>query len=153
MSTIFQLSFLTVFPFWALMIVAPRWTVTRRLMQSPLVALGPVLIYAALVIPDLATILPLVARPQLDTIAALLGTPTGATIGWQHFLAFDLLIAQRIHADAMERGTPAWLLSPIIVLTLLLGPLGWLAYLGMIRTSGAPQAQRAPVVAHDTGRP
>jgi hypothetical protein len=135
MSTIFQLSFLLVFPFWALMIFAPRWTVTRRVMASPFVAIGPVLIYALLVVPDIASILPLVARPELDTIAALLGTSAGATIAWQHFLAFDLLIAQRIHADAIERGTPVWLLSPIILLTLLLGPLGWLAHL-VVRSLG-----------------
>lgn len=131
MNRVFDLSFLFVFPFWALMIFAPRWAITRRVMASPFVAIGPVLIYALLVLPDIVTILPLVARPKLDAIAALLGTSAGATIAWQHFLAFDLLVAQRIHADALERGTPVWLLSPIILLTLLLGPLGWLAHLAL----------------------
>lgn len=129
MNAIFQLSFLTVFPFWALMILAPGWSVTRRVMASPFVAIGPVLIYAALVLPNLAAILPAVARPELEGIAALLGSPGGATIGWQHFLAFDLLIAQRIHREGLDRRTPMWLLSPIVLLTLLLGPLGWLAHL------------------------
>ena len=37
-AQIFSLSGLTVMPFWGLMILLPRWRVTRRVMQSPLVA-------------------------------------------------------------------------------------------------------------------
>lgn len=151
MNTIFDLSFLLVGPFWLLMILAPRWRVTRRVMASPAVALGPALIYAALVLPRLSTVFPVVASPELHTVAALLGAPDGATLAWQHFLAFDLLIAQRIYLSAIARGSSVWLLAPLLLLTLLLGPLGWLVALalGLAGSRGAvelPATARAAAV-------
>lgn len=130
MTRIFDLSFLLVAPFWLLMILVPRLSLTRRVISSPFIAVGPALVYLGLVLPDIATILPLVARPALEPIAALLGTPRGATIGWQHFLAFDLLVARMIYLQAEPRGVPQWQLSPVLLLTLFLGPLGYLASLG-----------------------
>src|SRR4051794_33003685 len=117
MPQLFSLGSLLVLPFWLPMIVAPRWRWTRRLMSSPLVVLGPVALYAALVLPDLLALLPALARPELPTIAALLGTPRGATIAWMHFLAFDLFVARWIYLDALERDWPAALLSPLLALT------------------------------------
>lgn len=128
MTQIFDFSFLLVAPFWLLMILLPRLGFTRRVIASPFIAIGPALIYLALVLPDLVTILPLVARPALDPVAALLGTPRGATIGWQHFLAFDLLVARMIYLEAEPRGVPQWQLAPVLLLTLLLGPIGYLLH-------------------------
>lgn len=138
MTQIFDLSFLLVAPFWLLMLLAPRLAFTRRAIASPFIAIGPALIYLALVLPDIATILPLVARPSLEPIAALLGTPRGATIGWQHFLAFDLLVARQIYLYAEPRGVPHWQLAPVLLLTLLLGPIGYLLHFAWWR--------RAPVL-------
>lgn len=129
MTQIFDLSFLLVAPFWLLMLVVPRLALTRRVVASPLIAIGPALIYLALVLPDIAAIFPAVVRPQLDAIAALLGTPRGATIGWQHFLAFDLLVGRLVYLDAIERGITHWILAPVLLLTLLLGPIGYLLHL------------------------
>lgn len=136
MTTVFDSSFLLVVPFWALMILAPRWRVTRSVIASPWIAVGPALIYLALVLPVISDVLPSVASPNLDGIATLLGSPRGATLAWQHFLAFDLLVARLIYLDAEPRGLPVWLLAPILVLTLLLGPIGYLCYLGTRRRGG-----------------
>ena len=133
MSQVFDLSFVLVAPFWLLMILVPRLTITRRLIASPFIAVGPALVYLMLVLPDIGTILPLVARPALAPIAALLGTPRGATIGWQHFLAFDLLVARQIYLAAEPRGVPQWQLAPVLLLTLLLGPIGYLLHLAWWR--------------------
>ena len=38
-------------------------------MSSPLVVLGPIALYAALVLPDLLALLPALARPELPAIA------------------------------------------------------------------------------------
>lgn len=140
MSTLFSLSSLTVMPFWLLMILAPGWRWTARLVRSPLVAVGPALIYAALVLPELGSVLPAVMTPQLDVIAALLGTPRGATIGWVHFLAFDLLVGRHIFLDARERQIPWWFTSPLLFLVLMLGPLGFLLYLAVRRGAGGQGA-------------
>lgn len=125
----FELSNLAVLPFWALMILAPRARLTARAVASPWILLPPLVVYAWAVLPALSQVLPIVARPELDSVANLLGQPLGALAGWAHFLAFDLFVGRFIVLDARERELPWFVLSPILVATLLLGPLGLLAYL------------------------
>lgn len=129
MEAIFSLSSLLVMPFWALMIFLPHWRWTRRILGSPLVILPPALLYGALVLPRLAEVFPAVSSPTLTSIATLLSTPAGATIAWAHFLAFDLFVGRWIYLDSRERGISALLMAPVLFLTLMLGPLGFLLYL------------------------
>jgi hypothetical protein len=141
-ETIFAVSSFLVLPFWALMIFLPRWLVTRRLIGSPFVAALPAVLYAALVLPRLVEVWPLVARPDLAGIAGLLGSPAGATIAWLHFLAFDLFVGRWIYLDSRERGTSAWLMAPVLYLTLMLGPFGFLVYLLVRRVKGSLPARK-----------
>jgi hypothetical protein len=128
MENAFLLSNLAVAPFWLTMILAPRWRLTERLQRWPIGVLAPILVYALLVLPRLGTIFPVVADPDLPSVAALLATPAGATVAWAHFLAFDLFVGRWIFLDARARGHSPWLISPLLALTLLLGPLGLLGY-------------------------
>lgn len=131
MDQVFSASGLLVMPLWLLMVFAPRWSVTIAIMRSPLVVLPAALLYAALVLPGILEVLPAVSRPELAPIAALLGTPTGATIAWVHFLAFDLFVGRWVYLDARERGISPWLVSPVLVVVLMVGPLGLATYLGL----------------------
>jgi ABA DEFICIENT 4-like len=140
METLFNLSGLVVLPFWALMIFLPRWSVTKKLMSSPLVCAAPAALYAALVIPRFAEVWRAVSSPELSSIAALLGSPVGATVGWLHFLAFDLFVGRWIYLDGRERGVPAWVMAPVLFLTLMLGPCGFLLYLIVRHARGHLQA-------------
>src|SRR5262245_58026071 len=140
METLFKLSSLAVLPFWALMIFLPRWRVTKRLMSSPLVCATPAALYAALVIPRFAEVWRAVSSPELSGIAALLGSPVGATVGWLHFLAFDLFVGRWIYLDGRERGVPAWVMASALFLTLMLGPCGFLLYLMARHDRGRQQA-------------
>jgi len=128
-TLLFRLSNLFVLPFWGLMILLPSWRWTQRLMRSPWVSAAPALLYVALVVPRAGTIWPAVTKPTLAGIAALLGSPEGATIAWFHFLAFDLFIGRWIYLDSRERQFNALLMAPILFFTLMLGPLGFLTYL------------------------
>ena len=136
METLFSTANLLVLPFWGLMILAPRWRWTVALVRSPLIVLPPIAIYAALVLPHLGEILPVVARPDLPAVVALLGGPLGATAAWAHFLAFDLFVGRWIFLDARSRGLYAPLVSVIMVVTLLLGPLGLGGYLAVVAARG-----------------
>jgi hypothetical protein len=129
MAHLFALGSLLVAPFWLLMVLAPRWRWTVRLVQSPFIVAGPMALYALLVGPRLLELLPLLVRPQLPAIAALLGGPAGATIAWAHFLALDLFAARWMFLDARGRGLPPAVMAPLLVLTLLFAPLGLGAYL------------------------
>ena len=138
MDLVFRLSNLLVLPFWVLMILLPRWRCTVRIMRSPLVSVAPALFYAAMVLPRVGAIFPAVARPTLAGVAALLGSAEGATIAWVHFLAFDLFIGRWIYLDSQERRLSPLLTAPILFLTLMLGPLGFLCYL-VFRAVAAPR--------------
>ena len=129
METIFQLSSLPVLPVWLLMIFAPRWTWTKRILESSLVILPPAIMYALLIVPAIPTALPLLANPTLPGIMGLLGSPAGATVGWIHFLAFDLFVGRWAYLDSLERKIHPLVTGPILFLILMFGPLGFLLYL------------------------
>jgi len=123
-TLIFGLANLSVLPLWFLIILLPHWSITRRIIGSPLVALVPATIYLVLVGPQIATLLSAVSNPSLSGITTLLATPAGATIAWAHFLAFDLLVGRWVYLDARERGISALLIAPVLFLTFMLGPIG-----------------------------
>jgi membrane protein implicated in regulation of membrane protease activity len=69
MSFLFQLSFYLAAPFWALMIVAPRWSWTTRIVGSPLIIAPVALLYLVIAVPRLADLLPLVTGPTRRAVA------------------------------------------------------------------------------------
>lgn len=126
---LFSLGGTLVLPFWVLMIVLPRWRWTERIIASPLVALGPALIYLALVLPQVGSIMG--EFGTLAQVAALLGSPLGATAGWMHFLAFDLLVGRWAYLDSRQREIHPLLMAPTLFLILMFGPIGFLLYLAL----------------------
>jgi hypothetical protein len=74
-----------------------------------------------------------VANPVPAEIASMLGTPTGTALAWAHFVAFDLFVGRWIHIDSRNRRYSPWWVSPTLLLTLLVGPVGLLTYL-LVRT-------------------
>jgi apolipoprotein N-acyltransferase len=140
MERLFEWSSFAVMPFWALMVLLPRARVTHAVMRTPLAPALFALLYAALALPRMGALLPLLARPDLPAIAALLGSPEGATIGWVHFLAFDLFVGRWAYLDAQERGLSPWMMAPVLLLMLMFGPLGLLAYLALRAVSSRAKA-------------
>ncbi|MEH0982524.1 ABA4-like family protein [Micromonospora sp. CPCC 205556] len=144
-AALFSLTFTLAAPFWALMIVLPRWSWTARIVSSPLIVLPVLAIYALLVVPAFDEVLPVVTAPTLVGVRDLLGTADGAAAAWAHMLAFDLFAGRWAWLDSRERGVPALVMAPVLVLTILLGPLGLAAYLGVrtwwVRPAVAPAAE------------
>ncbi|KAA3642768.1 MAG: DUF4281 domain-containing protein [Chloroflexi bacterium] len=128
-ATIFQLSFLLVAPFWLLMVFAPHWRWTKRIIASPWISAAAALLYTVLVLPSIADVFTSVSNSELASVAALLGTEAGATLGWVHFLAFDLFVGRWAYLDSREKNISAWLMAPVLFLILMLGPFGFLLYL------------------------
>ncbi|WP_089154105.1 ABA4-like family protein [Micromonospora sp. NBS 11-29] len=130
-GALFGLTFAVAAPFWALMIVAPAWSWTDRIVGSPLIVAPVLLVYAVLVLPALGDVLPVVTAPTLDGLRELLGTADGAAAAWAHMIGFDLFVGRWIWRDARERGVPALVTAPVLLLTILLGPLGLAVHLGL----------------------
>jgi hypothetical protein len=66
--------------------------------------------------------------PTLPGVQALLGSPGGASAGWIHYLCFDLFIGALVWRTALRRGQSFAWVSPLLILVLMVGPLGWLSY-------------------------
>ena len=65
----------------------------------------------------------------LAGVQALFDTQGGATIGWIHYLAFDLWVGAWQAEVAPKWGVPHWALLPCLFLTFMLGPMGLLLFL------------------------
>jgi hypothetical protein len=135
-ESIFLLANLLVMPFWLLMILLPFWRWTEKIMRSLWTVVPAALAYALLVLPGIPALFGDLANPSLTTIAALLGTPAGATIGWIHFLAFDLFVGRWAYLDSRQRGLHPLLVSPTLFFILMFGPLGLLLYLSIRAVAG-----------------
>lgn len=133
MELLFQLGNLYILPFWLLMILLPTWRVSQRVLGSIWSIVPPALLYAFGLVFTMSgnpEAMAELANPTLGGIAALLGTPEGAAVGWLHFLAFDLFVGRWAYLDSRRRGFSAWWVSPALFFVLMNGPLGLLLYLG-----------------------
>jgi Domain of unknown function (DUF4281) len=87
-------------------------------------------------------------QPSLTTLAgvmALFASPGGATIGWIHYLAFDLFVGLWVARNADRHGYPRVVQIPILFFVLMLGPFGLLLYLILRAThKGRPENSTVP---------
>jgi hypothetical protein len=68
---------------------------------------------------------------SLSGVMALFDTPGGTTIGWIHYLAFDLFVGLWIARNADRHGIARVWQVPALFLTLMFGPVGLLLYIVM----------------------
>jgi hypothetical protein len=144
---LFDLAFPLAAPFWALMILAPAWSWTRRIAGSPLIVLPPLAVYLAAVLPIAARFAAEMLRPDLDGVRDLLATVDGTAVVWAQLIAFDLFIGRWMYLDGRKRAVSPLVMAPILVLTILLSPFGLLAYLAIRATPAGrhrTRGQRQP---------
>lgn len=114
---------------WLLLLIAPRWMVTRRLVLSGALPLGLAVAYAVVIGIHYA-------GPQgsvggfssLAEVALLFQDPWALLAGWVHYLCFDLAVGAWSARDAHRRRVPHLLLIPCLLFTFMLGPVGMLLY-------------------------
>ena len=121
---------------WVVLAIAPR----RAVVVPYIFIAGSVLLaclYAGLIIPLMTGWISdggPAGRPPADftTLAgvmALFDSPGGATIGWVHYLAFDLFVGIWIARNADAHHIARWMQVPVLFFTLMAGPIGLLLYL------------------------
>lgn len=68
---------------------------------------------------------------SLEAVRQLFDDPWMLLAGWVHYLAFDLFVGCWMVRDARARGIAHLAVLPLLLLTFLFGPAGWLSYLGL----------------------
>lgn len=118
---------------WAALILLPRWPT----LLSAILYLGVgllCLVYAAGLI---GVVIGLIPNPggggaDFSTIAgvrAIFAGDAGVTIGWTHYLAFDLFVGLWIARDADAKSIARLIQAPVLLATFIAGPVGLGAWL------------------------
>jgi hypothetical protein len=66
---------------------------------------------------------------SLAAVSSLFGSRPLLLAGWGHYLAFDLFLGNWILRRSQEEEIPHWLMVPVLILTFLFGPAGYLSWL------------------------
>jgi len=127
---------------WIALILLPRWPA----LLSAILYLGVGLLCAVYACGLVAVVSGLIPNPggggaDFTTIAgvrAIFATDAGVTIGWTHYLAFDLFAGLWIARDADAKNIARPIQGPILLATFLAGPVG----LGIWLLAREPAARR-----------
>jgi glycopeptide antibiotics resistance protein len=125
-ETVFSIANLVALAGWLSLIFAPRWKWTQKIVVSGAVSLLLSVIYLVLIVLFFGK-----AEGGFGSLAdvmKLFTNPYAAIAGWIHYLAFDLFVGSWEVRDAGKRGISHWFVMPCLVLTFLLGPIGFLLY-------------------------
>jgi hypothetical protein len=81
----------------------------------------------------------------LPGVMALFDSPGGATIGWIHYLAFDLFVGIWAARNCDQCGISRIIQVPMLLFIFMVGPLGLIVYLILRRLIGkAPENSLMP---------
>ncbi|GAB3444645.1 ABA4-like family protein [Actinophytocola sediminis] len=142
-STLFASAFWVATPFWALMVLAPTWRWTGRIVSSPWIVAPTLVVWVIAAFPLLGPLWSLVTQPTLAATDALLTDPRAITVFWAQIIAWDLFVGRWMYLDSRRRGVHPLIMAPVLVFTILLSPIGLPAYL--VLRSVVPTADRQSV--------
>ena len=134
---LFSLINASVMPAWLLLIFAPKWHVTEKIVHSMLYPLLLGAIYAlCMVFAYMGHGAQGGSFTSIEGVRTLFSSDVGMVIGWAHYLVFDLFVGAWEARDARRRGFSHWLLIPCLLLTFMLGPIGLFLYLILRKLTG-----------------
>ena len=111
---------------WLILIVAPRWVLTRKVVLSGAVALLLSTAYLILIVLFFGE-----SEGEFGSLSGVMKLFTNewtVLAGWIHYLAFDLFVGVWEVKDAQSKNISHWFVVPCLILTFLLGPIGFLLY-------------------------
>ncbi|MEM1336507.1 MAG: ABA4-like family protein [Bacteroidota bacterium] len=129
-ATIFSLANTVAMPMWLLMIVLPKWKVTRFLIDYKVIPIFLSLFYVYYMAVHLQTGGAL-DFGSLASVMSLFTLENAVMAGWVHYLAFDLLIGMWMLNQNRKLGIHQLLMAPCLFATFMLGPVGFLLFMGL----------------------
>ena len=119
---------------WAALILLPRWPALLSALLYLVVGLLN-LLYAGILIGLMSGWLDPGGSMEGGNFSSIEGVQTlfsakgGLTLGWVHYLAFDLFVGIWIARDADAKGFSRLLQAPVLAATFMAGPLGLFVWL------------------------
>lgn len=134
-ESVFSIANMWPLPFWLLLAIGPRTELTGRIVLFG--GIAPLALCYTILLPLIMTgaIDPVGPEggsmdfTQLSGVMALFDSKGGATVGWIHYLAFDLFVGLWVARNADKHGYARWIQVPILFFVLMAGPLGLILYL------------------------
>ena len=130
LDLVFAIVSYSVLPAWTLLVVAPRWRWTEHIVHAGVIPIVLGVVYGVLLFSDQP-------GPQgssfftLDGVMRIFTSRQTVIACWAHYLIFDLFVGSWIARDARRLELPHLAIAPILVATLLFGPIGLVLYLGL----------------------
>ena len=115
---------------WVILIFFPSWNLADTvIIKGIVVGLSLFYIYLLFIRKDIKNEdYPKGNFTSLDGVILLFKNPRNLLSGWVHYLAFDLMLGIYIKSQAIEIGMSHSLQIPCFILTLVLGPVGFLLF-------------------------
>jgi hypothetical protein len=113
---------------WVGLIALPRWPA----LLSGVLYLGVGLLCLIYAVGLIGVVSGLIPNPDgggadffsIGGVRAIFGSDAGVTIGWTHYLAFDLFVGLWIARDGDAKNISRLIQAPVLFATLMAGPLG-----------------------------
>jgi len=127
-SEVFSLAGTITMPMWILMILLPKWKVTRFLIDYKVIPLILAVIYAIYIAISLNQGGGM-DFGSLESVMALFTKENAVLAGWVHYLAFDLVVGMWMLDQNKALGIHQVLMAPCLLGTFMLGPVGFLLFM------------------------
>jgi len=125
-SIVFSICSTIVLPQWLLMIVAPKWKWTQKLIRSYIIPVSLAIVYAIYTVKGLPNANG--GFDSLENVMKLFTSQEAVLIGWIHYLAFDLLVGSWVLLTAQKKQIHHGFVIPCLIGCFMLGPVGFLLF-------------------------
>lgn len=127
-AEVFSISNTIVLPMWLLMLILPKWKVTRFLIDYKVIPLILSLIYVIYIGISLKTG-GMMDFGSLSSVMELFTKENAVLAGWVHYLAFDLLVGMWMLDQNRKLGIHQLLMVPCLLGCFMFGPVGFLLFI------------------------
>lgn len=127
-SEVFSIANMLALPMWLLMLILPKWKMTRFLVDYKVIPIFLSLIYAIYIIQSLLSG-PAMDFGSLESVMALFTSESAVLAGWVHYLAFDLVVGMWMLDENIKLKIHPLLMAPCLIGAFMFGPIGLLLFM------------------------
>ncbi|WP_299213673.1 ABA4-like family protein [uncultured Dokdonia sp.] len=127
-TEVFSIAGMITMPMWILMILLPKWKVTRFFIDYKVIPLALSAVYAVYIFKAIH-IGGAMDFGSLDAVMALFTEQNAVLAGWVHYLAFDLVVGMWMLDQNKKLHIHQVLMAPCLFGTFMFGPIGFLLFM------------------------